>query len=147
MTGVSDLSPLARLEKLAVLELSNTRVKDLAPLAGLRNLRQLDLANTPVENLAPLASLKRLEELDLSRTRVKDLAPLKNLPALRHLALDGLDIGDFAVGGRPGADQRRPGSAARQDLPRLSGMPADGRRAGGQVRHGLTAGREGPVRR
>jgi formylglycine-generating enzyme required for sulfatase activity len=101
-TSVQDLAPLAGLKDLDVLELSGTAVKDLRPLASLANLRRLDLANTAVLELAPLAGLTRLEELDLSRTEVKSLASLKNLPALRHLALDGLDIRDFALAGRPG---------------------------------------------
>ena len=55
--ALSDLSPLAELRELELVEVPRSRVADLAPLAGLTGLRQLDLSRTRVSDLRPLAGL------------------------------------------------------------------------------------------
>src|SRR5438045_752915 len=74
--AVSDLSPLAGLRQLEVIELPGAPVADLGPLAGLSRLRRLDVARSGVCDLAPLAGLRALTSLDLASTPVADLAPL-----------------------------------------------------------------------
>ena len=50
---LSDLSPLAELRALEVVEVARSRVADLAPLAGLDALRRLDVSRTRVADLLP----------------------------------------------------------------------------------------------
>jgi hypothetical protein len=92
---LKDLSPLADLTALQILDLDNTPVNDLAPLANLRALRRLDLDGARVTDLAPLANLAALERLDLDRTLVSDLTPLANLTALKMLWLNGTQVTDL----------------------------------------------------
>src|SRR5712691_11594282 len=53
----ADLSPLADLTSLEVLELPNSEVADVSPLSGLHRLRILDLGSTRVGDVAPLQGL------------------------------------------------------------------------------------------
>ena len=69
---VSDLSPLAELKSLRLLELDNTPVSDLSPLVELKSLEWLYLTDTQVSDLSPLAELKNLERLHLENTPVSD---------------------------------------------------------------------------
>jgi uncharacterized protein (TIGR02996 family) len=75
-TGLSDLGPLARLERLEQLRLGYTRVRDLRPLAKLAKLTTLELAGTAVTDLSPLFGLPALAKLDLKACEVADVGPL-----------------------------------------------------------------------
>jgi len=56
---ISDVTPLAGLQQLTVLDLSgNTQLVDGGPLSGLERLKTLNLAGTKVTDLSPLAGLK-----------------------------------------------------------------------------------------
>jgi hypothetical protein len=96
-TQVSDLSPLAELKNLELLELENTQVSDLSPLAELKNLELLELDNTQVSDLSPLAELKNLELLWLHNTQVSDVSPLAELKSLKKLYLDNTQVSDEQV--------------------------------------------------
>lgn len=67
---LTDISPLAGMQKLEVLSLACTNVRDLRPLANLVNLRRLNLGETPVTDLTPLSNLKNLEALSLQGTQL-----------------------------------------------------------------------------
>lgn len=93
--GVADLSPLAALKGLRVLDVSGrwdaaagqerrSPLKDLSPLRGLP-LVDLTAHHAEVEDLSPLRGMK-LEALDVTGTRVADLGPLRGMP-LRRLSL------------------------------------------------------------
>ncbi|MBI3461646.1 MAG: hypothetical protein HY000_01095 [Planctomycetes bacterium] len=83
--NLEDLSPLAGLNGLTLLDLRGTHVADLSPLAGLSRMTELYLRYTPVSDLSPLAGLTGLDYLDLSDTRVSDLSPLAGLAGLKDL--------------------------------------------------------------
>ena len=55
---MNDVSPLAKLEKLEMLDLTTTQVNDLSPLAVLKNLKFLSLLETPVSDVQ-VQELKR----------------------------------------------------------------------------------------
>ena len=57
---LSDVTPLASLTSLEILNLDDTQVKDLTPLANLTKLESLSLSSTPVQNVKPLAGLTRI---------------------------------------------------------------------------------------
>ncbi len=78
-TQVSDLSPLAGLSSLQILDLSGKQVSDLLPLARLSSLTALNLAGAQVSDLSPLAGLSSLQNLNLYETQVSDLSPLERL--------------------------------------------------------------------
>jgi len=62
-------------------------ITDLSPLADLPELRVLELPRSTVEDLSPLRALTKLRVLDVSRTRVADVTPLLDLPALEQVKL------------------------------------------------------------
>ena len=60
-TAVSDLAPLADLQKLSVLFLNDTEVSDLVPLAELTELAELDLRDTLVSDSDALGRARKLD--------------------------------------------------------------------------------------
>lgn len=60
----SDISPLAKCEKLEYLEMQTTNCTDLSPLSELENLRHLNVCCIPgLTDISPLYSLTKLERL------------------------------------------------------------------------------------
>ena len=92
--AVADLSALARLTALRVLNLADNAVADVAPLSGLTGLRVLDLSSNTIADLGPLAGLTGLERLDLSGNRIADVSALSGLTGLEVLRLDGNRVAD-----------------------------------------------------
>ena len=96
---INDLKPLAGLQNLKSLELSDISVGtlDVGPLAHLQNLESLYLSDTSISDVGPLAHLQNLQSLDLSDTLVEDLSPLNNhnLHNLVSLVLKGTPVEDF----------------------------------------------------
>ena len=88
-TKVNDLSPLAGLPSLQSLNLYKTQVSDLSPLAGLPSLQSLNVSGTKVSDLSHLAGLPSLQSLNVSYTKVSDLSPLAGLPSLKSLTVTG----------------------------------------------------------
>jgi len=82
---LADLSPLANLSSLQVLEVSRTQIADLSVLAGLSGLQTLAVSSTQVTDLSPLAGLHGLQELFIFDTQVTDLSPLGGLSGLQTL--------------------------------------------------------------
>ncbi len=95
-SGVTDLSPLAGLTSLKWLWLGGTGVTDVSPLAGLKSLQTLGLSTTGVTDVSPLAGLTRLQSLSLSDTGVTDVSSLAGLKSLQTLFLDGTGVTDVS---------------------------------------------------
>ena len=87
MSEVSDLVPLAGLENLRELKLSNNRITDITPLAGLVNLELLILSNNPITDISPLKGLVNLKRLELSGHQIVDFTPLYGLAGIETLRL------------------------------------------------------------
>lgn len=89
--GVTDLSPLVRLQALESLCIWCRDVTDLGPLGRLPNLRVLYLyAGEGLVDLSPLTKLKKLASLTVSDAwSLTDLSPLAALPSLTTLDLKG----------------------------------------------------------
>ena len=94
-TKVSDLMPLAGLEKLRVLKLYNNRITDISPLVGLINLEVLQLQVNKISDILPLAFHTSLQELNLEDNLLSDISPLAGLVNLKTLHLGGNQITDW----------------------------------------------------
>ena len=116
---VSDLSPIAGLTQLKVLDIDSIDspsvihdakqlsrlvnltflalhgVEDLTPLAGLPKLEQLFVSHPNIRDLSPLAGLINLELIHMSGALISDLSPLAGLTKLEHVHLPGGDISDL----------------------------------------------------
>ena len=97
---ITDLSPLANLITLEILDLSdaspNALNLDIAPLITLLNLVDLSLENSRVSDISPLAGLTKLRSLDLSNNQISDFSPLTGLTQLRTLWIRGNWTGDLS---------------------------------------------------
>ena len=111
----ADVSPLARLSSIEVLDLSNTQVSDLSPLSNLESLEVLDLNNTQVSDLTPLAKLKSLTWVGLKNTPVSDKSVEELMKALPNLRVYRKSIA--------GANDRRPKPLKLNYYPRRSARP------------------------
>ena len=117
----TDLSPLANLTKLEILEVQQFRSDDLSfltrltnlrelqfyggptggrgisPVSGLTKLRKLRFRHQNIEDISPLANLIHLEWLDLnSNNRISDINPLRNLTKLEFADLNDNRISDLS---------------------------------------------------
>ena len=90
LDAVESLRFLSELEELTHLYIDGTSAADLSPLAALNRLEVLDISETAVDDLSALAALNRLEFLDISETAVNDLSPLANTASLREIHMRGL---------------------------------------------------------
>ena len=93
--SITDLTPLAGLVNLEVLDLISSNITDLTPLAGLINLEVLALNNNNVSDLTPLAGLTNLWGLSLHKNNISDLTPLAGLVNLNGLVLSRNNITDL----------------------------------------------------
>ena len=106
---ISDLSPIAKLNKLTKLSLIRNRISDLHPLSELTNLEYLDLYANKIEDISPLAKLTNLKHLDLHNNNdqtgdpvhptisggIKDISVVRNLTKLEMLSLGSNNISDI----------------------------------------------------
>jgi len=86
---ISDITPLAELNNLTKLVLTDNQIKDLTPLKGLTSLKDLRLENNQISDVSPLAGLVNLEDLRLQGNQIKTLDSLKKLTGLYWLRLTG----------------------------------------------------------
>lgn len=86
---LSDLSLLAGLEALEVLELRDNHIEDLSPLANLHRLQRLDISGNFIDSdqLHVFQNHPDLVHLNLRETWVDDLSLLASLQSLRYLNL------------------------------------------------------------
>lgn len=89
VTDKTDLRSLAEVKSLVQVRLegSTRRAVDLSFAASLPKLEKLELRGPRVDSLAPLKSVRTLQEVTISDGAVSDLSPLENLPKLKSLFL------------------------------------------------------------
>ena len=79
---ISDLRPLATLPRLELADLRHNRIVDLSPIAELPTILGLGLSHNKIKDVTPLANLISLTSLDLARNHIEDVTPLANLTSL-----------------------------------------------------------------
>ncbi len=84
--GITDLVPLARLEKLIFLNCSNNKIKDITPLKNLINLQELNLSWNNITSVIPLKNLNKLQKLELFMNNILSLEPIEDLENLEDLS-------------------------------------------------------------
>jgi internalin A len=82
---------LAELKNLSVLLLSKidpvSQINDISPLAALTNLSVLNLGGNQIDDISHLAALTNLTNLALTNNRVSDISILAGLANLSYLDL------------------------------------------------------------
>ena len=92
--GISDISPLAELHDLTVLNLDGNNITDITPLENLTKLTTLNLSNNGISDITTLVGLTNLTWLFLSNNRISDTRALYTLTNLRNLYLNGNPIAE-----------------------------------------------------
>lgn len=95
--SLKNLAPLAILENLRSVNISNTGIDDLTPLRELEKLEYLDCSFNPVKSLDPLSFLRRLKVVNIEKTESADLAPLVYHDNLEALYCDDSPVEAAAV--------------------------------------------------
>ena len=76
--AISDISPLANMNRLEGLYLADNKVVDVSPLTNLENLRMLDLEYNLISQAQPLNALSELESLFLTCNPITDADSLSD---------------------------------------------------------------------
>ncbi len=93
---IRSIEPLAQLNDLRYLNLSNTNISDISPLRNLTELSDVDLSGTQVSDLSPLRYATPLYRLNVSSTAIDSLSILRRLPDLKVLEARGVKVRDFS---------------------------------------------------
>ena len=91
---ISDVSPLANLVQLRVLNMAACQISDIRSLENLTRLESLHLHLNQIEDIAPLANLTKLTDLWLIDNHIADVRPLENLTLLKELRIQNNPITD-----------------------------------------------------
>lgn len=94
---LSDIAPVAKLQKLEVLKLGFNTVSDLRPLASLQHLKILSIGNNMVTDISPIAGLYRLQNLSLQNNLIHDISAITALTTLENLNLAVNSISDISA--------------------------------------------------
>ena len=95
---IDDISPIAYLKNLEVLELKSNNVQDLSPLRNLKNIKKLNLDwNSSISNFELLKNLKQLTYLSLEGNSIRNIDFLKDLTNLTYLNISNNHISDISV--------------------------------------------------
>ncbi len=84
---LSDINVLKHFTELEELELRDNHIEDITPLAELTELKVLDISQNPLKggDISALKKLTGLTELNLRETNLKDIAPVSGLIDLVYL--------------------------------------------------------------
>ena len=95
--SISDISPIAPLTKLVVLNLTHNRlIADITALANLTDLEWLNLDKNLIEDISPLKQLTRLKYLNLRHNKINNIAALANKTELEQLLMSYATIPDLS---------------------------------------------------
>jgi hypothetical protein len=94
---ISDISPLAGLTKLTVLQLDGNLITDISAVAGLTKLTALGLSSNQISDISPLAGLTNLTTLSLDSNDISDISALAGLTNLTTLGLSSIGISDISA--------------------------------------------------
>lgn len=95
-TDITDLTPLASLSGLHLLDVSHTGVRDVTAITNHRQLTSLNISASKVADLSDLAGFNQLSALGMSDLQVHDLSPLQALHALTSLIAENAPIQDLS---------------------------------------------------
>ncbi len=89
---------IGRLKKAKSIDISNNlTIHNLTPLAGMNELTEVDISNGPADDLTPLHNLGKLTSLNISGTAVSDLSALKFLWNLQIINFSNTQVASINV--------------------------------------------------
>ena len=94
--SISDLSPLADLTSLTLLELDDNNISSISSLSNLTSLTTLTLDDNNISSISSLSNLTSLTQLWLPGNDISDISSLSNLTSLTGLSLASNDISSIS---------------------------------------------------
>ncbi len=91
------VSRIAEIIKTKKVDISGTKIIDLTPLAKLDDLEVLNCANTDVESISPIRNLNKINELRINGTQIKDISDLRYANNIRILVAFNTPINDIST--------------------------------------------------
>ncbi len=85
---LKDISPIAQLKSLEILDLSKNRITDISPLKNLDKLTTINLSDNKVSDLTSIMKLEKLTSLVLSTNEISDISPLTKLKSINSIVLN-----------------------------------------------------------
>jgi Leucine-rich repeat (LRR) protein len=92
-SGIKDIEPLRRLDRLRILIAFNTGISDLAPLRSHQEIQYIDISSTGVTDLTIVSELKELKILKIENNKIDNITFLK-VPDLKFLYADHSSLND-----------------------------------------------------
>ncbi len=96
-SGVKDIEPLQRLQKLQSIVVSGTGTTNLSPLQEHKRIKILDISNTDISDISIARQFSNLLVLKADNSKIQALDPLYDLRALKTVYADGTGIQDDHV--------------------------------------------------
>ena len=96
-SGIKDIEPLQRLQKLHTLILRGTEINNLSALQEHKSIRRLDISDTQIEDISLLQQFSQLSVLHADHTQIADLEPLGGLRNLKRIYADETGVRDSHV--------------------------------------------------
>ncbi|MFU2032727.1 leucine-rich repeat domain-containing protein [Bacillus wiedmannii] len=93
--GINNLAGLEHMVNLETFRLHESEVSDLSPIAGLNKIQSLSLRDNKIIDLNPLSNLKKVRTLDLVGNKIEDIKPLFTMGSLGKLYLANNNISDL----------------------------------------------------
>ncbi|MBA3673339.1 MAG: leucine-rich repeat domain-containing protein [Chitinophagaceae bacterium] len=93
---IENISVLAKLLNLRILNASNNEITSVSQIQKLENLTSIYLNNNNISSIPDLSNLKSLKEIFLSNNKIKEVSFLKNLKQIRSIDLHSNDIRDLS---------------------------------------------------
>jgi len=90
-----NLTPVADLHRLQLLEAPEAGITDIRPIADLTRLSSLDFSENMISNISALVGLDQLWEIDFTDNQISDISALENLNYLYTIRLGNNDITDI----------------------------------------------------
>ncbi len=95
--SITDVSPISGLPYLCILYLDGNDISDITALAQLKTLYSLRLPDNKISDLTPLTAHTKIMFLDVTGNQIADITPLANMTELTELFLGGNQITDISV--------------------------------------------------
>lgn len=95
--GVTDLTPLASMSQLTLLDVWDNNVSSLSSITGLTQLEALIVGGNPITDVTPLSQFTSLKELALPNSSLTDLSVLAPLTQLEFVDIGQNPIQDYSA--------------------------------------------------
>ena len=83
--NIEDFTPLSKIERLEILNVSETNISDISFLDKNKNIKELNLYNCKnIIDFTPISKIEKLEILDVGSTIISDISFLEKIKILKN---------------------------------------------------------------